>query len=68
MSAVTLNEVVRKRPDGALVSLSEDGQSGRLVIEAGRSNFSLATLPRQDFPVMASSTTTWKIEVHTSKS
>jgi len=55
VSAVTLNEIVRKLPDGALVSLSEDGASGRLTIEAGRSNFSLATLPKQDFPVMASS-------------
>ncbi|WP_368185814.1 DNA polymerase III subunit beta [Aestuariibius sp. HNIBRBA575] len=55
VSAVTLNEIVRKLPDGALVTLSEDGASGRLTIEAGRSNFSLATLPRQDFPVMASS-------------
>ncbi len=55
VNAVTLNEIVRKLPDGALVSLTEDGQSGRLTIEAGRSNFSLATLPRQDFPVMATS-------------
>ncbi len=55
VNAVTLNEIVRKLPDGALVSLSEDGVSGRLTIEAGRSNFSLATLPKEDFPVMASS-------------
>ena len=55
VSAVTLNEIVRKLPDGALVTLTEDGTSGRLTIEAGRSNFSLATLPKEDFPVMASS-------------
>ncbi|MDP5360096.1 MAG: DNA polymerase III subunit beta [Paracoccaceae bacterium] len=55
VAAVTLNEIVRKLPDGALVTLSEDGASGRLSIEAGRSNFSLATLPKEDFPVMASS-------------
>ncbi|MEO0931214.1 MAG: DNA polymerase III subunit beta, partial [Pseudomonadota bacterium] len=55
VSAVTLNEIVRKLPDGALVTLTEDGASGRLTIEAGRSNFSLATLPKEDFPVMASS-------------
>lgn len=54
VSAVTLNEIVRKLPDGALVTLTEDGASGRLTIEAGRSNFSLATLPKEDFPVMAS--------------
>ena len=55
VSAVTLNEIVRKLPDGALVTLTEDSASGRLTIEAGRSNFSLATLPKEDFPVMASS-------------
>ncbi|EAR50755.1 DNA polymerase III subunit beta [Oceanicola granulosus HTCC2516] len=55
VAAVTLNEIVRKLPDGALVTLAEDGGSGRLQIMAGRSNFSLATLPREDFPVMASS-------------
>ena len=55
VSAVTLNEIVRKLPDGALVTLTDDSAAGRLTIEAGRSNFSLATLPKEDFPVMASS-------------
>ena len=50
-----LHEIVRKLPDGAMVSLSDDGTSGRMEITAGRSHFSLATLPREDFPVMASS-------------
>ena len=55
VSAVTLHEIVRKLPDGALVTLTDDGATGRLTVEAGRSNFSLATLPKEDFPVMASS-------------
>ena len=55
VSATTLNEIVRKLPDGAQVTLTDDGTSGRLTIEAGRSNFSLATLPKVDFPVMATS-------------
>jgi DNA polymerase-3 subunit beta len=55
VSAVTLHEIVRKLPDGALVSLTDDGASGRLTVEAGRSNFALATLPKEDFPVMATS-------------
>lgn len=55
VSAMTLNEIVRKLPDGALVRLTDDGATGRLTIEAGRSNFSLATLPKEDFPIMASS-------------
>jgi DNA polymerase-3 subunit beta len=54
VSAVTLHENVRKLPDGALVTLTEDGVAGRLTVEAGRSNFNLATLPKEDFPVMAS--------------
>jgi DNA polymerase-3 subunit beta len=55
VSAVMLHEIVRKLPDGALVTLSDDGTSGRLSVEAGRSHFNLATLPKEDFPVMASS-------------
>ena len=55
VAAVMLNEIVRKLPDGALVTLTENGTTGRLNIEAGRSSFSLATLPSEDFPVMASS-------------
>ncbi|WP_104018265.1 DNA polymerase III subunit beta [Roseovarius nitratireducens] len=54
VSAVMLHEIVRKLPDGALVTLSEDAASGRLAVQAGRSNFNLATLPKEDFPVMAS--------------
>ncbi|MCZ7674966.1 MAG: DNA polymerase III subunit beta [Roseovarius sp.] len=54
VSAVTLHEIVRKLPEGALVSLSDDGASGRMTVAAGRSNFALATLPKEDFPVMAS--------------
>jgi len=55
VSAVTLHEIVRKLPDGALVTLTDDAAKGRLCVDAGRSNFSLATLPKEDFPIMASS-------------
>ena len=55
VSATTLHEIVRKLPDGAQVVLTADSASGRLSVEAGRSNFSLATLPKEDFPVMATS-------------
>ncbi len=55
VSATTLHEIVRKLPDGAQVVLTADSAAGRLTVEAGRSNFSLATLPKEDFPVMASS-------------
>ena len=55
VSAVLLHEIVRKLPDGSLVTLTDDGAKGRLTVEAGRSNFSLATLPKEDFQVMATS-------------
>ncbi len=55
VSAVMLHEIVRKLPDGALVTLSDDSAAGRLTVQAGRSHFNLATLPKEDFPVMASS-------------
>ena len=32
VSATTLNEIVRKLPDGAQVTLTDDGTSGRLTI------------------------------------
>jgi len=54
VSAVMLHEIVRKLPDGALVTLSDDAAAGRLSVQAGRSHFNLATLPKEDFPVMAS--------------
>ncbi len=54
VAATTFHEIIRKLPDGAQVTLTADNTSGRLTVEAGRSNFSLATLPKEDFPVMAS--------------
>ena len=54
VAAVTLHEIVRKLPDGASVELAEEGGSGRLTVSAGRSHFQLATLPKEDFPEMAS--------------
>ena len=55
VSAQMLHDIVRKLPEGAEVALSSDPSSGRLDINAGRSRFHLPTLPREDFPVMASS-------------
>ncbi len=55
VSAVLLHDIVRKLPDGALVELTADARTGRLQVRAGRSSFALATLPKEDFPVMASS-------------
>lgn len=53
VSAQLLHEIVRKLPDGAMVQLHSNPVSGQLEVSAGRSKFSLATLPREDFPLMA---------------
>ncbi|MFI0396721.1 DNA polymerase III subunit beta [Paracoccus jiaweipingae] len=55
VSAALLNEIARKLPDGALVEIATDDAAGRLAVQAGRASFNLATLPSQDFPVMANS-------------
>ena len=55
VGAHTLHEIVRKLPDGAMVELTDNVTSNRLDVVAGRSSFSLATLPREDFPIMANS-------------
>jgi len=53
ISAQTLYEIVRKLPDGSEVSLTLDPEDQRISVSAGRSRFALATLPAEDFPVMA---------------
>ncbi|WP_119461571.1 DNA polymerase III subunit beta [Rhodospirillaceae bacterium SYSU D60014] len=50
--AHTLYDIVRKLPEGAQVQLDGSGDSGQLVLRAGRSRFTLATLPKEDFPTM----------------
>jgi DNA polymerase-3 subunit beta len=51
--AHTLYEIVRKLPEGADVSLTFSGEDPRLLVQAGRSRFSLPVLPAGDFPVMS---------------
>lgn len=49
--AHVLHDIVRKLPEGADVELALEDQ--RLRLRAGRSRFTLACLPREDFPVMS---------------
>lgn len=49
VSAHTLFDIVRKLPDGSDVELSL-GDNQKLEIRAGRSKFTLACLPKEDFP------------------
>jgi DNA polymerase-3 subunit beta len=51
--AHTLYDICRKLPDGAQVEFSYAQETGRLTLRAGRSEFTLSCLPREDFPVMA---------------
>jgi DNA polymerase-3 subunit beta len=51
--AHTLYDIVRKLPEGAQVGLDSNVGDGRLKLSAGRSDFALQCLPREDFPAMA---------------
>ncbi len=53
-SAVMLHDIVRKLPDGAQIRLQLVPDEGRLQITAGRYEGSLAVLPDEDFPTLAS--------------
>jgi len=49
--AHTLFEIVRKLPEGSKVELI--AAEGRMQVNAGRARFTLSTLPRDDFPIIA---------------
>ena len=53
--AHTLYEIVRKLPEGAEVGLTAANDGNRMSIRAGRSNFSLPTLPVEEFPALSGS-------------
>ena len=61
VSAHTLFDIARKLPEGAQVQISV--AEGRMSIVAGRARFSLATLPRDDFPVIAEGELPTKFEL-----
>jgi DNA polymerase III subunit beta len=48
-----LFDIVRKLPDGAQIVLESSGDRAALTIRAGRSRFTLQTLPESDFPDLA---------------
>jgi len=55
-----LYEIVRKLPDGSQVVLEGSGDRAMLAIRAGRSRFTLQTLPDSDFPDLAAGDMTHK--------
>ncbi len=48
--AHTLYDIVRKLPEGAQIELDGGGEKERLTVRAGRSTFTLPSLPVADFP------------------
>jgi len=46
-------DIVRKLPEGAQIVLDSSGDRASLTIRAGKSRFSLQTLPESDFPDLA---------------
>jgi DNA polymerase III subunit beta len=46
-------DIVRKLPEGAQIVLESSGERAALSIRAGRSRFTLQTLPESDFPDLA---------------
>ncbi len=46
-------DIVRKLPEGSQVVLESSGERAALAIRAGRSRFTLQTLPESDFPDLA---------------
>lgn len=51
--AHTFYDIVRKLPEGAQIEFSTSADGSKVTIRAGSSRFSLATLPIDEFPVMA---------------
>src|ERR1700730_16322757 len=56
-------ELVRRLPEGSQIVLDSSGDRASLTIRAGRSRFSLQTLPESDFPDLAAGEMTHKFSL-----
>jgi DNA polymerase-3 subunit beta len=56
-------EIVRKLPDGAQVTVESLADRASLAIRAGRSRFTLQTLPDSDFPDLATGEMTHRFSI-----
>jgi DNA polymerase-3 subunit beta len=56
-------EIVRKLPEGAQIVLESSGDRAMMAIRAGRSRFTLQTLPESDFPDLSAGELTHKFTV-----
>jgi DNA polymerase III subunit beta len=51
--AHTLYDIIRKLREGAQIELEAAGEKGLMTLRSGRSTFTLACLPPEDYPLMA---------------
>ena len=51
--AHTLYDIVRKLREGAQIEIETSGERNAIVLRSGRSTFTLACLPPEDYPLMA---------------
>ena len=51
--AHTLYDIVRKLREGAQIEMESSGERNALILRSGRSTFTLACLPPDDYPLMA---------------
>jgi DNA polymerase-3 subunit beta len=51
--AHTLYDIIRKLREGAQIELDAAGDKGTMTLRSGRSTFTLACLPPEDYPLMA---------------
>ncbi|HZD27169.1 MAG TPA: DNA polymerase III subunit beta, partial [Xanthobacteraceae bacterium] len=56
-------EIVRKLPEGTQIVIEASGDRAVLTIRAGRSRFTLQTLPESDFPDLAAGDMTHKFSL-----
>jgi len=56
-------DIVRKLPDGSQIVIEGSGERAVLTIRAGRSRFTLQTLPESDFPDLAAGEMSHKFNV-----
>jgi len=59
-------DIVRKLPEGAQIVLESSGDRAAMAIRAGRSRFTLQTLPESDFPDLAPGEMTHKFTLKAS--
>jgi len=62
-----LYDIVRKLPDGSQIEITYESAEGRILVRAGRSQFALACLPKDDFPIMETGELPFRFTVSTAE-